>query len=127
MDKKQIDQKIAKITAEISELGAAALAKTAEINKLKNLHEFRDYRVIGREHGIDSYGVLIRLEDEVNDMAAAACEGSHNRGSSQYDINFIDIDGTRKTATFEVQYDRHDKTYYYVDKVSLKSVVETAN
>ena len=43
------------------------------------------------------------------------CEGSYNCGNEEYTQDFI-VDGTAYRGTLKCQYNRHDKTYYYVDE-----------
>lgn len=45
------------------------------------------------------------------------CEGAGNCGCEEYTQDFI-VDGKEYTATGSFEYDRHDKTYYYVDRHS---------
>ena len=54
------------------------------------------------------------IENDLMIQAHADCEGSHNCGKPEYTRNFI-IDGKFYRATLAVDYNRHDKTYYYVD------------
>lgn len=61
-------------------------------------------------------------EDEITealrDIASNDCEGSYNCGNNFYDQNYTLLDSpTVYTGTIEVEYNRHDKTYYYVDSV----------
>jgi hypothetical protein len=54
-----------------------------------------------------------KLEDELRDMAFEDCQGAHNCGDSEYRQEFF-VDGVKYVAICEVEYDRHDKTYYYI-------------
>ena len=54
------------------------------------------------------------LEDRLLGEAHEACEGSYNCGADSYTQEFI-VDGKHYIATLECEYNRHDKTYYYVD------------
>lgn len=54
------------------------------------------------------------LEDRLRDRAHADCEGSYNCGADKYEQEFI-VDGAHFVATLTVEYNRHDKTYYYID------------
>lgn len=47
-------------------------------------------------------------------MAADDCEGAHNFGADEYTAEFT-VDGVVYVGTLTVEYNRHDKTYYYVD------------
>lgn len=54
------------------------------------------------------------LEDVLANRAFQDCEGAGNCGSPSYEQEFI-VDGVVYVATLEVEYNRHDKTYYYLD------------
>lgn len=54
------------------------------------------------------------LYNQFDNEAANDCEGSGNCGCEEYTQDFI-VDGKEYTATGKFEYDRHDKTYYYVD------------
>lgn len=59
------------------------------------------------------------LYDYLRDKACEDCEGSYNCGSDEYEQEFS-VSGERYLATLEVEYNRHDKTYYYVEEATLK-------
>lgn len=69
-------------------------------------------------HELNTYADLSTANKAVSDRlrryAEEDCEGSHNVGSSSYSQIFS-VDGTKYEGTLSVKYDRHDKTYYYVD------------
>jgi len=48
------------------------------------------------------------------DWAHEDCEGAGNCGSPEYSQDFI-VDGIEYTATETFEYNRHDRTYYYID------------
>jgi uncharacterized protein YchJ len=54
------------------------------------------------------------LTEKLLDLAAEACEGSHVHGLYEYTQEFI-VDDKRYIATVKVEYNRHDKRYYFVD------------
>jgi hypothetical protein len=54
------------------------------------------------------------LENRLMDKAHDDCEGSHNCGLDVYTQEFI-VDGKHYIAKLKCEYNRHDKTYYYVD------------
>lgn len=56
-----------------------------------------------------------KIEMELFDQARNDCEGSHNCGADHYDQEFI-VDGVVYVGTLTVEYNRHDKKYYYVDE-----------
>jgi hypothetical protein len=54
------------------------------------------------------------LYDQFDNEAENDCEGSGNCGCDEYSQDFI-VDGKKYTAIGKFEYDRHDKTYYYID------------
>ena len=62
-------------------------------------------------------------EDSISSLlytkAEDACEGSHNCGKDEYTQPYQLIGDTKVyTAKLSVNYNRHDKTYYYVDSAT---------
>jgi hypothetical protein len=55
-----------------------------------------------------------RLEGILCRKANEACEGSYCWGEDEYSQDFI-VDDKEYTAKMTFEYNRHDKTYYYVD------------
>lgn len=80
----------------------------AENNVFKSLEE------AGRE-----------LEDRLLSEASDDCAGAGNCGCEMYNQEFM-VDGIKYMAELEVEYDRHDKTYYYIDEASF-SIVKMEN
>jgi hypothetical protein len=62
---------------------------------------------------------LETAEDEMTDklvgMASDDCEGAGSVGCDEYTAEFT-VDGVVYIGTLTVEYNRHDKTYYYVDE-----------
>jgi nicotinamide phosphoribosyltransferase len=63
------------------------------------------------------------LEDEVRDEASAACDGKHCMGSDTY-ARIARVDDKYYEISFSIEYNRHDKTYYYVDGSTCTGAVE---
>jgi len=59
------------------------------------------------------------LEDVLRDRASADCEGSYNCGAEEYRQGFF-VDGVEHVAIASVEYNRHDKTYYYVEEFDFR-------
>lgn len=59
------------------------------------------------------------LEDVLRGRAAADCEGSYNCGNDEYRQGFF-VDGVEYVAIASVEYNRHDKTYYYVEEFDFR-------
>lgn len=56
-----------------------------------------------------------KVEDALLGRARNDCEGSYSGGADTYTRGFI-VGGVTYIGTLSVEYDRHDKTYYYVDR-----------
>jgi hypothetical protein len=54
------------------------------------------------------------LNNNLYNRAAEACEGSYCCGLEQYRQEFY-VKGEKYVAILNVEYNRHDKTYYYID------------
>ncbi|MFM0057081.1 hypothetical protein PQR64_15775 [Paraburkholderia phytofirmans] len=54
------------------------------------------------------------LDNELRNRAHADCEGSHYCGASEYRQGFY-VGGAEYVAIASVEYNRHDKQFYYVD------------
>ena len=55
------------------------------------------------------------LGDSLYGRASADCEGSYNCGDESYEQEFI-VDDVPYVAVLTCEYNRHDKTYYYIDE-----------
>jgi hypothetical protein len=69
------------------------------------------------EEGTENIGDW--LHDIISDIASNACEGSHKFGRDEYTFKFK-VGDKRYAGTAKVDYNRHDKTYYYVEDVEIK-------
>jgi hypothetical protein len=54
------------------------------------------------------------VEDKLRDKAREDCEGAYNCGLDEYTQEFI-VGSTKYLGTAKFEYNRHDKTYYYID------------
>lgn len=57
---------------------------------------------------------IYKIEERLYGLAEDDCEGSYNCGQKKYEQEFI-VSGVRYLGTLECEYNRHDKTYYYVE------------
>lgn len=64
-----------------------------------------------------------RALDILEERASEDCEGSYNVGNAEYSLN-VKIQDKYFKITCKFEYNRHDKTYYYVDERELKSIEE---
>lgn len=75
----------------------------AMFDALPENNQFDDYETAcAKTHG----KLLCQAEED--------CEGSYNYGDHEYFQEFI-VDGKHYMGKLSVEYNRHDKTYYYVD------------
>jgi hypothetical protein len=58
------------------------------------------------------------LYETLRDRASTDCEGSYNCGSDEYSQRFY-VGDQLYVAVAQVEYNRHDKQYYYVDDYSF--------
>ena len=57
---------------------------------------------------------LDTIEDDLRSQAFEDCQGAYNCGSDSYSKEFY-VGETLYRGTAEFEYNRHDKTYYYID------------
>jgi hypothetical protein len=92
---------------------AVNIAKSELCNAIDNLSVF-DSKA--------ENNIFLTIEDAINEiesklehMAYEDCEGAGNCGSELYTQEFI-VDGKKYLATMTFEYNRHDKTYYYIEE-----------
>lgn len=61
-----------------------------------------------------------KINCKLANMADDDCEGSHNCGLDEYRQEYI-VDNIKYVGILTVEYNRHDKTYYYVEDSSYSS------
>lgn len=65
------------------------------------------------------------VKDDLHDVASEDCEGSHNFGDESYfSIVKVKEDNKFYKITVNFEYNRHDKTYYFIEEYSISSVEE---
>lgn len=84
------------------QLDAAVSALTA----FRTTAEYHTYKTLDEALGA--------MEDLLYGQAHADCEGSYNCGNDEYTQDFT-VDGVVYTAKMTFEYNRHDKTYYYIE------------
>lgn len=57
---------------------------------------------------------VAQLTNTLRLQAEDDCEGSYNCGAPEYTRDFI-VDGKKYWGALAVEYNRYDKTYYYID------------
>jgi hypothetical protein len=96
---------------------AVKIAKAAHDAAVKALNDFE------RDPATHVYDSLedaeATLRETMRDIASAVCEGSHNCGAYEYRQGFF-VGRAEYVAIASVEYNRHDKTFYYVDGFDLR-------
>lgn len=100
--------------SKLEELKAAVDASKVEhARAVAALTEFVDSAENNRFDSLeDAEG---NIEDKLRDKAFEDCEGAGNCGLDEYTQNFYVGDDLYR-ATLTCEYNRHDKTYYYLDE-----------
>lgn len=88
----------------------ALLAADTELNEFVDAPENNVFATLGEAER--------ELKKRLREKAHDACEGSYCCGDDEYKQEFI-VDGVHYMATLTVEYNRHDKTYYYVDSADF--------
>jgi len=97
------------------------IAKQNEINDLRN--KLREAEIelyvlegLADNYRFDSINVAERkIEEKLLAEAEEDCAGKYNCGNPQYIQEFY-VDNELYTGILDVEYNRHDKTYYYVEE-----------
>lgn len=58
------------------------------------------------------------LEDVLRGLAAQDCEGAYSVGDDEYSREFM-VGDRVYVATLKCEYNRHDKTYYYIEEAEF--------
>lgn len=99
INRKELELRLAKAMEDVAEAGRA-------------ITEF-DERI---ENNIfESIGIAVaQLTNTLRLQANDDCEGSYNCGAPEYTRDFV-VDGRKYRGALAVEYNRYDKTYYYID------------
>jgi len=100
------DPSFVRVEMELADLEAAVELKKALLEKMEDDPEFNRFK--------DGETAEDVLEEKFLERARAACEGSYNLGEDTYTQELY-IDDVPYVYTLSVEYNRHDKTYYYID------------
>jgi hypothetical protein len=66
----------------------------------------------------DAWGIL---EEALRNRAYQDCQGAYNCGDSYYEQEFY-VGDVLYVAEADVEYNRHDKTYYYIEEFKFRIV-----
>jgi hypothetical protein len=110
---------------------AKIIAKQNEINDLRNKLRSAEIELYVLEsspdnHRFDDMEVAERkIEAKLEVEAEMDCEGKYNCGNPQYTQEFY-VNDILYVGILDVEYNRHDKTYYYVEEstFTVKKVEE---
>lgn len=87
-------------------------AANSALRRFEQLAENNVYESLEHAH---------KLKEILWSIASDDCEGSNCCGDDWYERLFT-VDGITYTATLQVEYNRHDKTYYYIDSSKFSIV-----
>lgn len=65
----------------------------------------------------------LKIHRKLEAEAHNDCEGAGNCGAESYQQEFM-VDGVVYVGTLTVEYNRHDKTYYYIDRSDFTVAVK---
>ena len=94
------------LLVEAADLKVRTLQVEAAIARILNSPEYNTFDTLE--------DACATLENALGNMAFEACEGAGNFGMDEYTQEFI-VDGVHYIAKMTFEYNRHDKTYYYID------------
>jgi len=97
---------------EASVANAKAALETAEAA----LQAFNDAPENNRFDNLDE--ALAQVENDLRSQAYDDCQGAYNCGDDSYSKEFY-VGDTLYRGTAEFEYNRHDKTYYYIDECNF--------
>lgn len=92
---------------------------TAEAAVRGAQRELANFEALAENNVFESLEKAGSLEDVLSGRAHEDCEGAGNCGDEEYTQEFM-VDGVVYVATLTVEYNRHDKTYYYIDGSEFK-------
>lgn len=101
--KQELEQAVndARATLESAEAALAAFEASPDNNRFDDL----DY-------------ATATIEEALREEAYQDCQGAYNCGSPSYSREFY-VGDTLYRGTAEFEYNRHDKTYYYIEECNF--------
>ena len=89
--------------------------KLAELLVVKSKNNLAVFDALAENNVYDTVEIAEdNLHQILQDRAFEDCEGAGNCGLDEYRQEFL-VDGKKYIAILGVEYNRHDKTYYYID------------
>lgn len=95
---------------------SVANAKSALATAEAALQAFNDAPENNRFDNLDD--ALAHIEDDLRQQAYDDCQGAYNCGEDSYSKEFY-VGDTLYRGTAEFEYNRHDKTYYYIEECNF--------
>ena len=90
-----------------------------ELQLIRAKNNLATFDALPENNTFDDYtDAIYTIEVKLAKMAHADCEGSHCYGADEYEQEFI-VNGKHYLGKLSVEYNRHDKTYYYVDETDF--------
>lgn len=89
--------------------------------------ELADFEQSAENHRYATIQEGFYLEDDLTDRASEDCEGSYNIGADEYRQEFIVDDKKYVAILYDIEYNRHDKRYYFVDGHKFRVEDEEGN
>ena len=87
--------------------------------------QLSDFEALAENNVYESIDDAGALEEILRERAFDDCEGAGNCGDEVYTQEFTLVNGDVYCATLTVEYNRHDKTYYYIDGSSFEIVLKS--
>lgn len=102
-----------------------AAVKTAEANLTAAKDALAAFESLAENNAFESLPkAASAIEDKLTKQAHQDCQGAYNCGANRYTQEFI-VDGVRYLGTLKVEYNRHDKTYYYIEESTFTYEIVT--
>lgn len=112
---------IKETTEEFKKLQESIQEVQKALTELKERFYIESLRAENNIYNGDKSKALNMIENYLEAMAESDCEGSYNCGDSEYEQEVI-INDTKYLCTLSVEYNRHDKTYYYIEETDFQVV-----
>jgi hypothetical protein len=106
-----IHEQVRALKNTISDLEQDLVSNKSELYRLERLPEYNKFANIT----IAGASIYDKLENE----AHTDCRGSYNCGNPQYTQQFY-VDDVLYVGILDVEYNRHDKQYYYIENTDFK-------
>jgi hypothetical protein len=93
--------------------------RSAQLELAAAVKDLADFDAQPENNVYPSLEAAEALEYVLWDRAHEDCEGAGNCGAQEYRQEFL-VGGAKYVAIFTPEYNRHDKTYYYIDGIDFR-------